>query len=446
MKTLLFLLLMVHLWGRAQTVNCTFKPPAVTINFGTGNVGDLNASGTAAYTRVGSTCPSDGHYTYTPFTSDCFRGDWITMNEDHTPGDASGNMMIVNASYRNGYFLSTVVNGLKGNTTYKFSVWMTNVCKLSDKCPFPLLPDISIRLQTQTGKLVAQLETGELIRRLSPQWTEYTMMFTTPASDAGLVMTMIDNVPGGCGNDFALDDITFRECVKVPPPTARKPVAPSKKNVTQPALKPKVSEPQQKSKEVATKPLPKSKVPPAEATATTKQPTAAGPGGNAATAKRSPTRQTTVKAKKPDTLVTRLPSTLPKPTVPVLTPRAPKFVAPPPVLTRRSNTLFKQIETEAGEIVINLYDNGEIDGDTVTIYHNNVLVVSKARLSQKPVTFRITIDPANPHHELVMVAENLGSIPPNTSLMVVTAGSKRFEVFTSATEERNAKVVFDLKE
>jgi hypothetical protein len=45
-----------------------------------------------------------------------------------------------------------------------------------------------------------------------------------------------------------------------------------------------------------------------------------------------------------------------------------------------------------------------------------------------------------------MVAENLGSIPPNTSLMIVTTATKRYQVFISSTEQKNGKVVFDLKE
>ena len=106
---------------------------------------------------------------------------------------------------------------------------------------------------------------------------------------------------------------------------------------------------------------------------------------------------------------------------------------------------MKVIEAEAGKIQVNLFDNGEIDGDTVSIYHNNKLIVSKALLSQNPVTVNITIDKDQPHHELVMVAENLGSIPPNTAVMIVTAGSKRHEVFISSTKQKNAKVVFDLK-
>ena len=108
--------------------------------------------------------------------------------------------------------------------------------------------------------------------------------------------------------------------------------------------------------------------------------------------------------------------------------------------------MVKRIETEAGEISIDLYDNAEIDGDSVSIYHNNVKMVEHARLSQKPVSIRIAVDPAHPHHELIMVAENLGSIPPNTSLMIITTGTTRYEVFISSNEKKNAKIVFDLKE
>ena len=52
------------------------------------------------------------------------------------------------------------------------------------------------------------------------------------------------------------------------------------------------------------------------------------------------------------------------------------------------------------------------------------------------------MDEDNAEHELVMVAENLGEIPPNTSLMVVTAGDQRFEVRITSTEQKNAMVRF----
>ena len=118
----------------------------------------------------------------------------------------------------------------------------------------------------------------------------------------------------------------------------------------------------------------------------------------------------------------------------------------PPVLKTRENALVRKIETEAGKIKMEIYDNGQIDGDSVSIYHNNTLIRSHMRLSQKPITITIDVDPSQPHHEIIMVADNLGTIPPNTSVMIITTATNRYELFISSSEQKNAKVVFDLKQ
>ena len=103
---------------------------------------------------------------------------------------------------------------------------------------------------------------------------------------------------------------------------------------------------------------------------------------------------------------------------------------------------MKTISTNANEITIDLYDNGTIDNDTVSVYVDKKLVVAKQRLTGKPITVKFTLDQNNTFHELVMVAENLGEIPPNTSLMVVKAGSKQYEVRITSNEQKNAVVIF----
>lgn len=102
---------------------------------------------------------------------------------------------------------------------------------------------------------------------------------------------------------------------------------------------------------------------------------------------------------------------------------------------------MKKLNVVLVEIRIDLYDNGQIDGDTISVYHNNVLIIQKARLNQKPITFRIRVNKDQSYHELVMVAKNLGSIPPNTSVMIVTDGNRKQELFISSTEQNYAKVI-----
>lgn len=133
--------------------------------------------------------------------------------------------------------------------------------------------------------------------------------------------------------------------------------------------------------------------------------------------------------------------TLTSPPPPPLTKVLPK----PEVLTKRDNDLVKTITTSAKEFKIELYDNGEIDGDRISVYHNNELIVSNKMLTDKPISFTIKADENSPVHEFVMVAENLGSIPPNTSLMIITAGTKRYELFVTSTEQKNAVVRIQYK-
>ena len=87
-------------------------------------------------------------------------------------------------------------------------------------------------------------------------------------------------------------------------------------------------------------------------------------------------------------------------------------------------------------------DDGTIDNDTVSVYLDKKLVISHAMLTDRPIVMKVHLDDDNDYHEVVMVADNEGTIPPNTSLMIVKAGDKRYEVRIISTEQKNATVVF----
>lgn len=133
---------------------------------------------------------------------------------------------------------------------------------------------------------------------------------------------------------------------------------------------------------------------------------------------------------------------------PVARAEAPKPATPAPRIAlpnttrNRTNDLAETVRVSADEIVVKLYDNGEIDDDTISVYLDNKLVLSQKRLTASPLTINLKMDPDNPDHVLVLVAENLGRIPPNTSLMVVQDGERRHQVRITSTQQKNAMVRF----
>lgn len=113
-----------------------------------------------------------------------------------------------------------------------------------------------------------------------------------------------------------------------------------------------------------------------------------------------------------------------------------------PVLIERKNELVKEIMVDTGSIRLDFYDNGQIDGDTISVYVNNFPVISNQLLTAKPVTTYVAITLLKQQQEVIMAGENLGSIPPNTALMIVTAGDKRYQLFLTSDERKNALVRF----
>jgi hypothetical protein len=389
----------------AQPGGCSYKEPLVRIDFGSSSAAtDINLSLIKRYNRTESRCPDDGDYSFASYTDDCFSGHWHNIFADHTPGDNEGRMMLVNAAEQPGIFFMLNIAGLKPGATYEFANWIVNVCRSGFECT-AIPPLIKVSILTG-GRIVKSFVTGEIHPSADPQWKKYSADFTLPGDVSAITLIMENENPGGCGNDFALDDITLRECILPEPLLVKQPAQKLKpaeqKTPEKPAIQPAVKKPVIPQVEAEEKPE--------------------KPALKKTTVKETPI-STSTQTKEINKVVT-----LPRP------------------IASRENPVVKQIKTEAAEMLIELYDNGQVDGDTVSIFHNNQLIKSRAALSDKPVSIKIKLDEQHPHHELIMVAENLGSIPPNTSLMIITTKHNRYEVFISSSEQKNAKIVIDLKE
>ena len=110
--------------------------------------------------------------------------------------------------------------------------------------------------------------------------------------------------------------------------------------------------------------------------------------------------------------------------------------------TSRTKILQSVIPLVGDSVELRFYDNAEIDGDSIAVYLNNHLLEEHILLSDQPHTLKIAVSDLSADNELVMVAENLGSIPPNTSLMVAIVGDNRYEARLQSTEGSSALVRF----
>ncbi|HLK31085.1 MAG TPA: hypothetical protein VKT28_21075 [Puia sp.] len=110
-------------------------------------------------------------------------------------------------------------------------------------------------------------------------------------------------------------------------------------------------------------------------------------------------------------------------------------------LEHRSIDLKKTITVDSSKIKLQFYDDAEVDNDTITVLINNKVLLYRQRLTEKPLTLYFNAFPGT-EYELVMYADNLGTIPPNTALMVVIAGSQKLDVYLSSTEQKSAAVKF----
>ena len=150
------------------------------------------------------------------------------------------------------------------------------------------------------------------------------------------------------------------------------------------------------------------------------------------------------KIKKPEKVTNSVSSNNPSATITTI--QKPTPVIPPAAeaAVRKTQTI-QTIEYESDSLVLSIYDNGIIDGDTVSILLNGGLIFSKTGLLEKPTSKTIYTKDIPDSTQLIWYAENLGSIPPNTGLLILMDGKTRHEIFFSADLQTNAAIILRRK-
>jgi hypothetical protein len=150
------------------------------------------------------------------------------------------------------------------------------------------------------------------------------------------------------------------------------------------------------------------------------------------TASTDPGKPLLIEEKIPDTVATRFPlptgaGTLKIPDI------EEKFVT-------RKKIFATEIPVSGDSIELRFYDNAQIDGDSISLFLNDKLIFEHIKLTEKAYIIKLPVAELNASNELIMVAENLGSIPPNTSYMIAEMGDKRYEARLESTEGSSALI------
>lgn len=145
--------------------------------------------------------------------------------------------------------------------------------------------------------------------------------------------------------------------------------------------------------------------------------------------------------RKPSTPVTpsaaRVATSVPEPAKPV--------VLPPSIeqkFTSRKKKIFTTVPVSGDSVSLHFYDNAIVDGDSISLFLDGRMIFTHIKLSNKPHVVTLAVADLRDESELVMVAENLGDIPPNTSYMVAMVGGKRHAANLASTEDSSAAIRF----
>ena len=158
----------------------------------------------------------------------------------------------------------------------------------------------------------------------------------------------------------------------------------------------------------------------------------------------APTTAPPVKKVLPAPPVIQRIDTIPKKIIlpPVTKPRPPENL--PARTLGRLNKEIRRIIVKEKKLHLEIYDNAEVDGDSVTVFYNGRVIMSHRRLSGKPIVVDLILDDNTTLHSIGLFAENLGSLPPNTALIIFTdPAGKRYELFAKTDFEQNAVLVFE---
>jgi hypothetical protein len=148
----------------------------------------------------------------------------------------------------------------------------------------------------------------------------------------------------------------------------------------------------------------------------------------------------------PKASATTVPINDTRPAEPVVKKSVEEVIAKAAEIGGRKSDFSQVVNFKSDSLELSLYDNGEIDGDTVSVYMNGEVILDKQGLRSYAIKKTIYIKPGQDEDfTLVMFAESLGKYPPNTGLLVIHDGNDVYNLRFSSDFQKSSGIVFRKK-
>ncbi|VIG96823.1 cell surface protein [Clostridioides difficile] len=153
--------------------------------------------------------PLDGEYTVQNIMTNAMSnviGAWWRI-ADHTTGNETGRMMVVNGFNPGAVFFKSTVQ-VTPNTNFLFSTWILNLFKVTGYPP----PQLGVRIFDQNNNILYQATLGAQIpvNTNAPEWKEIGTVINSQNNNQ-LTVEFFSEGESVIGNDYAIDDVSLRE-------------------------------------------------------------------------------------------------------------------------------------------------------------------------------------------------------------------------------------------
>ena len=121
----------------------------------------------------------------------------------------------------------------------------------------------------------------------------------------------------------------------------------------------------------------------------------------------------------------------------------PDFLAP---FMETETKKITEIKVFSKNLKIRLIDYMKVDNDTVSVYLNRNLLAKNIWISKRAAVISFSLDPTYATNEILLFAENLGQIPPNTSELLIIDGKFTHRVMIVCDKQKTAAVYLKLSQ